>query len=264
MVMMRHLFLFFLVILIIPFSEAATIFGSVYDVSLHKVNGARLEVNTTPHQHFISVNGEYSFNIPAGFYTIKAELIRSNKLLSHEWQNISVNQEGEYVLDFVLFPNLDENDLILGELEFNGLVEELDKSSTPLATIILSGLVGGLVVVLFFYFKRKKLEKQEKKSEEQKAEVAEKNQEQEKTTPATQGEIPQPKQEDQGSSEIDLQQIVDIIKKEGGRTTQKEIRKHIPLSEAKISLMIAELEHKGIVEKIKKGRGNVLVLKKDL
>ena len=63
-------------------------------------------------------------------------------------------------------------------------------------------------------------------------------------------------------NEDDLEQMVKIIKKEGGRTTQKDIRKQIPLSEAKISLMIAELEHKGAIEKIKKGRGNIIILKK--
>ena len=60
----------------------------------------------------------------------------------------------------------------------------------------------------------------------------------------------------------DLEDIIKIIKIEGGRTTQKHIRKQIPLSEAKISLMIDELEHKGIIEKIKKGRGNIIILKK--
>ena len=59
----------------------------------------------------------------------------------------------------------------------------------------------------------------------------------------------------------DLNQIIKIIKDEGGRATQKEIRKKIPLSEAKISLMIAELEHEGKVKKIKKGRGNIIILK---
>ena len=59
-----------------------------------------------------------------------------------------------------------------------------------------------------------------------------------------------------------LKNLIDIIKKENGRTTQKELRKQIPLSEAKISLMIAELEHKGVIEKIKKGRGNIIILKK--
>ena len=64
-------------------------------------------------------------------------------------------------------------------------------------------------------------------------------------------------------SENDLDKIINIIKEEGGRTTQKEIRKKIPYSEAKISLMIAELENKGTIKKIKKGRGNIIVLNKE-
>jgi len=59
----------------------------------------------------------------------------------------------------------------------------------------------------------------------------------------------------------DLKKVVDIIKKAGGRTTQKDLRKELLLSEAKISLMIAELEEKGKVQKIKKGRGNIIILK---
>ena len=58
----------------------------------------------------------------------------------------------------------------------------------------------------------------------------------------------------------DLDKIVEVIKREGGRTTQKEIRKEIPLSEAKISLMIAQLAHKRPIKKIKKGSGNIIVL----
>jgi len=56
--------------------------------------------------------------------------------------------------------------------------------------------------------------------------------------------------------------IIDFIKSKGGRTTQKEIRRKFPSSEAKISLIISELENKGVVEKIKKGRGNIILLKK--
>jgi uncharacterized membrane protein len=55
--------------------------------------------------------------------------------------------------------------------------------------------------------------------------------------------------------------VLDFIKQEGGRTTQKDIRMKFPSSEAKISLIISELEHKGIIKKIKKGRGNIIVLK---
>ncbi len=61
----------------------------------------------------------------------------------------------------------------------------------------------------------------------------------------------------------DLRRAVEIIKKEGGRITQKELRKRLGYSEAKVSLIIADLERRGIVEKVKKGRGNIIFLKEE-
>ena len=60
----------------------------------------------------------------------------------------------------------------------------------------------------------------------------------------------------------DLLEVVEILKKEGGRITQKELRKKLGYSEAKMSLIIADLERRGIIEKVKKGRGNIIFLKK--
>lgn len=59
----------------------------------------------------------------------------------------------------------------------------------------------------------------------------------------------------------DLKTVVEVIKANGGRITQKELRKKLGFSEAKMSLIIADLERRGIVEKVKKGRGNVIFLK---
>jgi|SRR3989344_4857 len=58
----------------------------------------------------------------------------------------------------------------------------------------------------------------------------------------------------------DLEKIYNFIKKEK-RTTQKEIRKNSSLSEAKISLIITQLEKDKKVQKIKKGRANIIILK---
>lgn len=60
----------------------------------------------------------------------------------------------------------------------------------------------------------------------------------------------------------DLNLVLEIIKKEGGRITQKDLRKKLGYSEAKMSLIIADLERLGLIEKIKKGRGNIIFLKK--
>ncbi len=60
----------------------------------------------------------------------------------------------------------------------------------------------------------------------------------------------------------DIQDFIKAIKDEGGRTTQKELRKKFQkYSEAKVSLIVSEMESKGIIEKIKKGRGNIIILK---
>jgi len=78
--------------------------------------------------------------------------------------------------------------------------------------------------------------------------------EQHKTEPEQQAEIKEEINNDLYSK------VLEVIKKEK-RITQKSLRKQFPLSEAKISLVITELEAKGKIEKIKKGRGNLLIFK---
>ena len=65
-----------------------------------------------------------------------------------------------------------------------------------------------------------------------------------------------------GIMDTELNKITALLKGNKGRMTQKELRKHFPMSEAKISLMIAELESMGKIKKIKKGRGNIIILNK--
>jgi uncharacterized membrane protein len=57
-------------------------------------------------------------------------------------------------------------------------------------------------------------------------------------------------------------EVLEILKKSGNRLTQKELRDKMPIGEAKVSLIVAELEELGYVKKIKQGRGNIIVLKK--
>lgn len=59
----------------------------------------------------------------------------------------------------------------------------------------------------------------------------------------------------------DLQEIMDIIRGQGGRITQKDLRSKLKYSEGKVSLMLADLERRELVEKFKRGRGNVVILR---
>ena len=68
--------------------------------------------------------------------------------------------------------------------------------------------------------------------------------------------------QEQNSEPSYLDETIEIINKHGGRIYQKELRKEmLYLSESKISLILTELEHKGKIEKIKKGMGNAIILK---
>lgn len=233
----KFLVYLFIGIFLIGTASAATIHGTVYDLSLRKVSNGRIEINTSPKQFMIAQNGSYSFNVPNGRYTIKAQLMQKNTVIASVQENITIAQDGSYVLDLILFPDVEEG-VEEVDIDVNENVVETKNNKLVIIGIILFAIV----LVIGYYYSKKIKPKKETIKEEIKSEQKEEK----------------PK-EIEGN---DLGQIIEIIKKEGGRTTQKEIRKQVPLSEAKISLMIAELEHKGIIEKIKKGRGNVIILKK--
>ncbi|MBW2976095.1 hypothetical protein KY347_01465 [Candidatus Woesearchaeota archaeon] len=209
---------------------AATVYGNIYDLSLNKASGARVEVNTTPGQYFISKDGSYSFDIPNGFYTIKAEQ-RNDGVSASESRNITISREGNYVIDLILFPSFDEEDELSQDIGI-AIPEAEEISFASLFVLIFLFFLG---IAVYVIFKGKK----------------EKNNKSSKIV-----------SEDEEGGEKYLGKIIELLREEGGRTTQKEIRKHLPFSEAKISLMLSELEHKGLIKKIKKGRGNILVLKK--
>ena len=213
------------------YADAATIHGSVYDISLNRAENSAVEINSTPNQFIVARNGSYSFMVPNGIYTIKAEQIQKNSIVASAEENISVKQDGNYVIDLILFPDIE----VSGEepeAEINETFLDSGASKSSLAYVPI--WVAALLAAIFFGYRLMKRKKEEKTNDTV----------------------------HQAENHGELGNLIGIIKKEGGRVTQKEIRKQIPLSEAKISLMIAELEHKGIVEKIKKGRGNIIILKK--
>jgi len=227
------LILYIAILLIsVNFAFGATVHGDVFDYSLNKISGVQITVNTTPEQLKISKDGSYEFEIPEGFYVIEAEA-RIEGDISKETREVTITGDGNYVLDLLLLPTFEEEDEFLEIDDFSEILEE-EETPTNYASFLVVLFILILIVILYFIFKkRKSKENVDKEKIEDVREV----------------------------SIDDSNQILDIIKKEGGRTTQKEIRKHIPLSEAKISLMIAELEHKGLIQKIKKGRGNIIILK---
>ena len=213
-----------MILLVIP-ADAAVIQGKVYSwETLDILKNAVVEINTTPPQRYVAADGSYSFTVPPGVYTIKAYYMKNGKIQLEDEEVISIDTEGEFVLDLILFPPLPQIETPV-EPEFY-LVDEGPNYYVYAVPFI---LVLAVIVGVYVYRRKTSAEAVHPDSEE-----------------------PLPEE---------LNEVLEEIKKVGGRITQKELRKRLGYSEAKMSLILADLERRGAIEKVKKGRGNIIFLK---
>ncbi len=221
-----------LIILILPNVYSATIQGTIYDLELNKINDVIIEINSQPKQTIVSKNSTYLFNVPPGDYVIIARQ-KSQDLSTKEL--VKIKQEGVYAIDLILIPNFESAQELWNSTEQNELDEFLDDGENDkyIYQIVLALFIIGFLIVAGFYINKKWKRRNKSELKENKDE----------------------------KNDALTQKLISFIKKQDGRVTQKDIRKQFSYSEAKISLIITELESKGILKKIKKGRGNIIILK---
>ncbi len=232
-----------------PIAKAATVHGEVYDLNFNKLPNSIVEVNSIPKQSFIVKDQGYSFKVNPGEYTIKAYYVKNQELIALTQESIIIkDQNGDYNLDLILFPYVDNNltDLNLSILDYSKIENNKDKLS-PSLVIILS-LISLMVVVYLIIGYRKNT----KKSEEINKHLESLNDK----------PIDKESQNIDESKDPHLENAYSIIKEEK-RINQKDLRKRLSLSETKVSLLITQLESEGKVKKVKKGRGNIVILTKN-
>ncbi|MBI4450344.1 hypothetical protein HY642_00070 [Candidatus Woesearchaeota archaeon] len=215
-----------IVMLFAPTASAAYVHGNVYDFDLEEII-ARVSIDTVPAQFLVAKNSTYGFTVPSGAYTLTAEVVNNGTTTSRVRESVVVKSEGDYVIDLVLFPVLD------GEQQD---IEELDAAMAPEPVFPWTAVVVAMLLfagagVAYWKFGGKKTHSDK----------------------ASQADKP--------AHEVVADDVAMFVRKEGGRVNQKDICKQFPLSAAKISLILSDLEHKGVIEKIKKGRANIVVLK---
>lgn len=264
--MLRYTVIGFLILsFILPFAEAATIKGMVYDVSLEPLSNTVVEIDTQPKQRMVSQNGTYTFTIPAGTFRIKAYTAKGVTVLKAEEKITVKDDNATYVFDLFLFPTFEDEDELLAGTEFEMSDELINGERTYLKWIV-SGIIFILftIVLVVFYtlMKKQKKKKQAGKMKTGKTEAKTKEAKKESAeTEAKPAKVEEREHEEREYTGDDsLQKIVTFMKNQDGRTTQKELRKLFPFSEAKMSLLIADLEQQKKIKKIKKGRGNILIL----
>ncbi|HIH70385.1 helix-turn-helix transcriptional regulator [Methermicoccus shengliensis] len=207
-------------------SAAALVHGTVYQWdTLEPLPNVVIEVNTTPHQVMVSTTGTYSLFLDNGTYRIEASYIVDGMPVLYASDVITVRGDGEYVLDLLLFPPED----IAPELPDIApeLPEAQQNEGVPLYALL--AIAGTAFAVLYVMLNR---------------------------TSVRMAKVNAPYLPD------DISKALDIIERAGGRITQKELRAELGSSEAKVSLLVSEMEHRGLVEKVKVGRGNVIYLRR--
>ena len=168
------------------------------------------------------------FNLLPGTYTVKVKAGSGLTGIITEEKAV-ISKEGTFTIDLFVFPNIEENDTAFDTT--NTTADILDIVTEKKNDVYRTVLFLIVLLVIMLLIKRKYLQKR-KQAENNKG------------------------------IEPDTDELLKKMNNAGGRMTQKELRKAFPFSEAKMSLMITELEAKGKIEKIKKGRGNVLIVKK--
>lgn len=237
----RLVLLILFVTCIIASAQAATLHGTIYEWSDFEkpLKNAIVEVNSTPAQYMVATTGTYSFNLSPGSYLIKAKYYRNNILEYAAEEEIWIDKEGDFVHDLLLFPPTDLEYEYLGDINLTGM--DIKSEYNLNYYIIILILVFSALIILYWIKKRKNKVGEPVSSKY--------------TVPASETVV------ETKSKELpeDLRDIYELILKRGGRVTQKDLRKEMKYSEAKVSLMLDDLEDRGFIKKIKKGRSNIII-----
>ncbi len=257
---------------------AGVVSGTVFDAALEPVPRAVVEAFVLPagalSARTVASNGSYSLSLGEGNYSIRATILANGSNFSSE-ENLLVGK-GEQEFDLLVFSFdtgdgegdadiaevLSNESIGFGEAESSAL-EGGNGQEEVLPWLLALAAVSGLFVALLLW-KSKSAKKGEKKEESGKGkaelpkEAALEKGEMKAMEPALLQQ--QSWKEKPGKKRLSSQEklVLQKIRDFGGRVAQRELRKNLDLSEAAVSMAITELEDRGLVEKIRKGRGNIV------
>jgi len=245
-------------------NTTTTIQGKIYlNGTFEPLNNTVVEINSTPSQSIVAKNSDYCFKLSPGDYNIIAKYYQNNSLIYSTEKTIRIENKGDYIISLILSP-VSENPVTGTVAANSSIVNYL------LIALTLFLLGGGYKLST----KHKKIEKD--MSHVEKLNTSELNtffgvKSQFGNTGET-GSVAEPITEPVENSDIetadlkklplsaDLLEVLDVIRSYKGRITQKELRSRLKYSEVKVSLMLSELERRGLIKKLKKGRENIVIL----
>ncbi|MEA3325325.1 MAG: MarR family transcriptional regulator, partial [Euryarchaeota archaeon] len=101
----RCLLLIAIFVVCVQSASAAVVHGTTYEWSTFEaLENTIVLVNSTPPQKLVAPSGSYTFDLPEGSYTIRAEYYRGNLLEYCAEEEITIVGDGDFVLDLLMFP----------------------------------------------------------------------------------------------------------------------------------------------------------------
>jgi len=272
-----------LILLIVPVGAVgtATIHGAIYEWdTFEPLENVLIEVNSTPPQSIVAKYGVYSLDLAPGDYVIVATYYTGNSLVASAQESITITDDGDYIIDLLLLPSYENEDLEDAEIanlseafEADSLIIEADTGSSYMAYVAVLLIIFVLVLSAYVYSNKKGANEGGLVNTSPEGDndalpdgslsfdvkenglVGTVNDDPEIIDIITKAEPP--------VLPDDLQEVLDIVIANGGRMTQKDLRGKLRYSEAKVSLIVSDLENRGLVDKFKKGRGNIIIIPED-
>jgi len=276
----------------VPFLADSNITATVHGVTyawdtLEPLNDTVITINSNPSQSIVAKNGTYSFELAPGDYVITASYYQNNTLLYSKKAALKIEDEGNYVFDLLLYPASENQVTEAIEDETNTLnsmnsIEKARNGSSTLrylpVALMLFLLVGGSYIL---FSRNRKIEKNRLHEGKFSASALLVKVFGKSTGYGVRSElansgktvsITQPVMEFADNSETesaalkklplsnDLTEILDVIRGHKSRITQKDLRSRLDYSEVKVSLLLSELEKRGLIKKFKNGRENIVIL----
>ncbi|MGB9939276.1 helix-turn-helix transcriptional regulator [Methanosarcina sp.] len=275
----------------------ATIHGATYAWdTLEPLNDTVISINSNPSQSIVAKNGTYSFELGPGDYIITARYYRNKTVIYSKQTTLKIEDEGNYVFDLLLYPASENpaTEAIEDRMDNANSASPAEKTRTDSFTRTDSSTLSYLPVALIFLFLlggSYRLSRKHKKMKRNSSQAGKFN------TPrllakafgrstgsdvrpkfgnigeaaSTIEPVIKPVIETADNSQIetalkqpplsaDLREILDVIRGHRGRITQKDLRSRLEYSEVKVSLLLSELEKRGLIKKSKHGRENIVIL----
>lgn len=229
----NYLRFFILLLVLISSSFASFIYGDIYSNNLEKLNKTLIKIDGRFSYQFVTEKSNYSIFLPDGEFNITASNFDNNgELVLYSKEQFKAGDKDQKI-DLVLNS--------VGKFNFDWIV--------TLGVLLISITLMFLVVLWFDSKKQGIIIKiPEIKIPDLENSVISKQ------LSISKSEI----QTESAELDQDAKLILSILESLENRATQSELKDKTNFSDAKLSLILSELEQLGKIKKFKRGRGNII------